>query len=196
MDRLFIARPDPAVVFIYGRGGVAVFVGGAEGQRPVEETDDHSRLYACLHPYLPRHLPAFGQPPYDLFYVLRHTDADRTRLRFFVSAWNALDARAVDRARRDSGWVLVGVRALPSARARFRYDDCRRAERLAALDERVRRALEQEHESGVAIRRVVPKSFPARKAVRVQRRRVCDAQLHPDARHDDPWIDRGQCVPQ
>src|SRR5262249_47953547 len=69
MDRLFVARPDPAVVFIYGRGGVAVFVGGADGQRPVAETDDHSRLHQGRHPDLPRHLPAFGQPPYDLFHV-------------------------------------------------------------------------------------------------------------------------------
>ena len=50
MDRLFAARPDPAVVFICGRSGVAVFVGGADGQRPVAETDDHSRFHAGRHP--------------------------------------------------------------------------------------------------------------------------------------------------
>src|SRR5262249_43312916 len=100
----------------------------------------------------------------------------------------------MDRPRRDSSWVLAGVRAVPFTRARFRYDDGRRGERLAALDERFRRALEQEHQSGMAVRPLVSEPIPARKAVRVQWRWVCDTQLHPDARHDDSWFDRGQCV--
>src|SRR5215475_3433792 len=48
----------------------------------------------------------------------------------------------------------------------------------------------------MAVRRLVSESFPTRKTVRVQWRRVCDAQLHPDARNNDPWSDRWQCVSQ
>ena len=33
VDRLLVARPDPALVFIFGRSGLALFAGGAKGAR-------------------------------------------------------------------------------------------------------------------------------------------------------------------
>ena len=47
------------------------------------------------------------------------------------------------------------------------------------------RALQQELEPVVGVRRLVPEPVPARVAVPLQRGRLVDAQLHPDARDDD-----------
>ena len=94
------------------------------------------------------------------------------------------------------GVILVGLLgrlcALPAARRRALTTTawaCRRPGR-AAPAHRLRRALEQEQQPRLGLRHLVPEPLPAREAVRVQRRRVCHAQLHPDAGHDDPGPDR------
>ena len=50
----------------------------------------------------------------------------------------------------------------------------------------LRGPLEQEHQPGLGLRHLVPEPVPAGRVVQVQRRRLRHAQLHPDARHDDP----------
>ena len=60
----------------------------------------------------------------------------------------------------------------------------------------LRRALEQEQQPGLGLRHLVPEPVPARTAVRVQRRRLRHAELHPHAGHDDPGADRRRRAPE
>ena len=80
-------------------------------------------------------------------------------------------------------WAAFALYPLPGPASITRG---RRAGRLAAPLLRLSRALQQELESGVGVRHLVPQPVPAREAVPVQRRRLVDAELHPDAGDDDP----------
>src|SRR5256885_3325901 len=60
-----------------------------------------------------------------------------------------------------------------------------------AWSERLRGALEQEQQPRVGVRHVVSKFVSARKTIRVQRRRLRDAQFHPDPRDNGPRSHRG-----
>ena len=92
--------------------------------------------------------------------------------------------------------MLVGfwarLRALSRAGPGLRLGGGGRARGLAAPAHRLRGALEQERELLGAVRPLVPEPLPARAAVRLQRRRLPDAELHPHARHDDPRPARGR----
>ncbi len=86
--------------------------------------------------------------------------------------------------------ILVGywasVRALSPAGAGVRHENgWRAASRLAAPRDRLRRALGQEYERCRAGRPVVPEPLPARAAVRLQRRRLPDAEFRALAGDDD-----------
>ena len=80
-------------------------------------------------------------------------------------------------------WAAFVLYPLPGRDLRLRGRG--RAGRLAAPLLGVPRALQHELERVLGVRHVVPEPVPARVAVPVQRRRVVDAQLHPDPRHDD-----------
>ena len=89
--------------------------------------------------------------------------------------------------------IVVGYWALFAAypvRAGFRLPGRRRSRGLAASDERLPGALEQEQQPGLGVRRLVPQPVPAVRAVPGQRRGLRDAQLHPHAGDDDPGPDR------
>ena len=92
------------------------------------------------------------------------------------------------------GVILVGywagVRGLPAARGRLRLPGRRRQGRLAAPRHRLRRALEQEQQPGLGVRPLVPQPVSPGKPLHAQRRRLRDAQLHPDPGDDDPGPDR------
>ena len=81
--------------------------------------------------------------------------------------------------------LLAGVRALSIAAGRLRLHAGGGAGRLAASLLGLPRALQQELEPVVGVRRLVPQPVPARQAVPLQRRRLVHAELHPDAGDDD-----------
>ena len=86
--------------------------------------------------------------------------------------------------------ILVGYWAAfavypPPARSRLRRRSGVKADWDASPD-RLRGTLEQEHQPRLGVRPLVPEPLPAREAVHPQRRRLRDAQLHPDARDHDP----------
>ena len=109
---------------------------------------------------------------------------------FLFLLGHASAAVAVARVRRHSRRLLGGVRGL-YASAGPRPRECRREVGLGSPSHRLRGPLEQEHQPRLGVRPLVPESIPAREAVHAQRRRLRDAQLHPDARDDDPRPHRG-----
>ena len=133
----------------------------------------------------PRDLPSLARVTTDLLDIRGHADADRPRLHLPVPPGVRAEARADRRVRRDPGRLLGGVRAVSAAGSRLRLHAGRRAGGLAAPVFGLPRALQQELEPGVGVRRLVPESVPARSTVPVQRGRLVDAELHPDARDDD-----------
>ena len=102
----------------------------------------------------------------------------------FLLAFASLP-RPGGRLRRDPRRLLGGVRALPAAARDLRLRGGGRAGRLAAPLHGLPRALQHELEPVVGVRHLVPEPLPARVAVPLQRRRLVDAELHPDPRHDD-----------
>ena len=93
--------------------------------------------------------------------------------------------------------LLARLGAVSGCRPRLRLRRGRRACRLAASLQRLDGALEQEHQPRARLRHVVPEPVPAREAVCRQPRRLPHAELHPDARDDDPRPDRRavRCAP-
>ena len=91
----------------------------------------------------------------------------------------------------DPDRLLAGVGVVSRRGSGFRLSGRRRARRLAASLHGLRRALEQERESRERVRPVVPQPVSANQAVRRQQRRLSHAELHSDARHDDPGPGRG-----
>ena len=96
-------------------------------------------------------------------------------------------------------WVALGVilvgywgafAAYPARRARLRLPGRRRPGRLAAPRDRPRRALEQEQQPGLGVRPLVPQPVSPGKPLHPQRRRLRDAELHPDPGDDAPRPDR------
>src|SRR5688572_19409928 len=96
----------------------------------------------------------------------------------------------------DPDWLLGGFCILSASATRLQLLTGWRAQRLAAFDDRVSGALEQEQQSRMGIRYLVPESFPARKTFRIQWRWVCHAQFHSDSRHDDSGTDRRRNLAQ
>src|SRR5262245_3373106 len=164
---LFAPRSDPAGVLVPRRCRAAVFdrepPGGGADVRPHAGARDLAQRGA----HSARHLPPLARAAADLLDVRGHADADRSRLHLPVPAGVRPASRAGRRLRRPSRGLLGRIRDLSGAGAR------------------PVRALQQEHEHLVGLRRLVPESLPAGTAVRGQRRRLVDAQLHPDAGDDD-----------
>ena len=144
------------------------------------------RLPPGADPRRARHLPALARPPADPLHLRGHAHPDRPRLRLPVPARPAAPPRPVDRPGRDPRRLLGRLRALSRPRARLRLGVGRRAVGLAAPPDRLRRALEQGRELLGPVRPLVPEPLPARGAVRLQRGRLPDAELHPHPRHHDP----------
>ena len=82
--------------------------------------------------------------------------------------------------------LLGGVRPVSTPGARLQLPGGRCTGGLAAPVFRFSRALQQELESLLGVRHVVPQSLPAPRAVPLQRRRLVHPELHPDAGDDDP----------
>src|SRR5689334_11750753 len=119
MDWLFVARPDPAVVFLHGWCRSPLLTCEPFIPRPVAWDDDCARLLAIVVADPAWCLPAFRRPAANLLDVRRHAYPDRSRLSVFVSARFAIDARSVDCFRRHCRWLLAGIRAASPARPGF-----------------------------------------------------------------------------
>ena len=133
-----------------------------------------------------RHLPALAERHADVLDLRRHAHADRPRLHVSVPA--RVRVRCACRSLAFVGHprrVLDGVRPLSAAAGELRLPERRRPGGLAASLLGIPRALQQELEPLVGVRRLVPEPLPARVAVPIQRRRLVHAQLHPDAGDDD-----------
>ena len=102
-----------------------------------------------------------------------------------VPAGVRVAAGAGDRLRHDPGRLLGGVRAVSRCPRPASTTPIRCAGELAASLFRLPRALQQELEPRVGVRRLVPEPVPAREAIPLQRRRMVHPELHPDAGDDD-----------
>ena len=178
-------RPHPAGVLVPGRRGAAVLDRQPPGPRAALRADAAARRLAQRGADPPRHLPPLAgrSRTYWTFEdTLTQIGLGYTVL--FLLAFAPLRAQAIAFAA-----ILVGFWAAfvlyPLPRARLRLHAGRRPRELAASVHGLPRALQQELESRVGVRRLVPEPVPAREAVPLQRRRLVDAELHPDAGDDD-----------
>ena len=185
VDRLRAPRHDPAVVLVPGRRGTAVLAGQPAGPGTIAGQNDGACRLAIARNGLSRGLPPFDRPPPDRFHVRGYPVADWPGLHIPLPAGHAVGARAVDCVRRHRGGLLGALRGLSGAPG-FRLPGRRRSRGLAASDERLPGALEQEQQSSLGVRRLVPQPVPAVRAVPGQRRGLRDAQLHSHAGDDDP----------
>ena len=121
----------------------------------------------------------------DKFHVRRRADADRPGLRVFVPAVGSAGLACSSGA---AVGILVGYWCLfyfyPLPGPDFDYALGGRAARLAAPGRHCR-PLGQEHQRRGLLRPVVLEPVSAQAAVRLQRWRLPDAELHPLAGHDD-----------
>ena len=120
----------------------------------------------------------------DQLHVRRRPDPDRSRLRLPLPSRVARPRTQLLAA----ALILVGywaAFALYPLPPPVRHEDGGRPARLAAPRDGLCRALGQEHERSPPGRPMVPEPVPARAAVRVQWRRLSDAQFRAIAGDDD-----------
>ncbi len=182
---MFAPRPDSAGVLVPGRRGAAVL-----DRKPAEQgraLQPHARTRGVAEPRvdLPRHLPAIAVEGPDLLDVRGHAHADRPRLSLAVPAGVHVAARPDHQLRDDPRRLLGRVRPVSAAGPGLQLRRRRRARRLAASLLGVPRPLQQELQSRVGVRRLVPEPVSAGEAVHRQRRRLVHAELHSNARDDD-----------
>src|SRR5262245_39457120 len=182
---LLAARSDSARILVPGWRVAALL--DREPQRPWGDlrADAGPRDLAQRAPDAARYLLAIHGEAADVLDVRGHADPDRSRLYVPVPARVHVVPNAGRRVCRDPGRVLDGLRDVSAAGTGLQLPGRRRALRLAAPLHRLPRALQQELEPLVGVRHLVPEPVPARVAVPLQRRRLVDAQFHPDAGDDD-----------
>ena len=192
MGRLLAARPDPAVVLVPGRRGAAVldrrprWRGGSRGRGMTLHAFWRALVLVVLG-----HLPAVGGPAADELHVRGHAHADRPGLRLPVPAGLPPGARPVGRARRS---ILVGYwAAFALYPRRHRTSTTPRS----ACPPTGRTTLtgfaahwDKNANLAWAFDTWFLNLFPRDEPFALQRRRLRDPELHPDARHDDPRPDR------
>src|SRR5436309_3506657 len=106
MGRLLRARSYSAIVFVLSWRGVTVFHRQPPAPGRYIRQDVRPRDLAINLANSARHLSSFDQPHPDLLYVRGYSDANRIRLPVPVSAWVCPTPVAMERARRDSFWLL------------------------------------------------------------------------------------------
>src|SRR5207247_2170060 len=113
---------------------------------PVPRADDGACVLAGVAAHSARGLPALDRELANLLDVRGHTIANRPWLRRSVPARLPARARSVDRVRAVAGRLLGRIRAVSAVGTGLRLRQSGRAEGVAASDERVRGALEQEQQ--------------------------------------------------
>ena len=180
------SRSDSAGVFVPGRRVAAIL--DREPQQQGRELQAHarSRRLAQRRADPPRHLPPLARR------ARGPTGRSRTRSRRSASATRSCFSLAFASLRVQviafvtllvGFWAAFVLYPLPSPG--FDYTQVGVPAGLAAPLHGLPRPLQQELESRVGVRRLVPEPVPAREAVPVQRRRMVDPQLHSDAGDDD-----------
>ena len=142
-------------------------------------------MLAGIAPGRTGRLPAVEEWLADQLHVRGHSQPDRPRLSLPVPAGLLLGPGSVGRAGPDLARRLGGVRAVSDPAFGFQLRGGQRAGELAA-SQRARGALGQEQQPCLAFRHLVLEPVPSRRTIHGQRRRLRDAELHPNAGHDDP----------
>ena len=169
---VFAARYHSAGVLVPGRGGAALFRGGAHRQGRRLPRHVPARPLALAAVGRSRRLSALHARPANLLHVRRHAVADRPRVPHPVPAGVSSAALAVGRAGCAAVRLLAGVGAVSGA--------------ASGVLLRLPGALEHGKQLRQRVRRLVPQSVSDRETIRRQQRRLPDPELHPDSRHHDP----------
>ena len=194
MGGLRAARHDSAVVLVSRRRGPAILPRGANGARAVLGKNVRAHVVALAPAHRAGRAPPLGRAPADQLHLRGHAVANRSRLSVPLPARAESGQVPVGLAGADPRRLLGGLRHVSAARRKLRLGGGGRDAGLAASAPGFCRALEQEHQSRMGLRSMVPEFVPARETFPQQRRRLRHAQFHPHAGHDDPRADRGRLV--
>ena len=182
LGRLQVLGPHHARFHLYGRPGDGLLLRTPSTRRPHHRADVSPRLRARPPPHRARRLPHHWYRERNAVDLHQRPRANRPRLPAPLPVLESRIPRAGPRCRRRPRPHLA--RLCPPRR---QHRTRRRRHRRVVCPTRgaPRRRVAQKCQRLPRLRRLVPQPLPARVALRLQRRRLPNAQLHPEPGHHD-----------
>ena len=182
LGRLHVLGPDHARLHLHGRPGDGLLLRAPSTRRPHHRADVSPRLRARPPPHRARRLPHHWHRQRNAVDLHQRPRANRPRLPAPLPVLESRIPRAGPRCCRRPRPHLA--RLCPPRR---QHRTRRRRHRRVVRPTRgaPRRRVAQKCQRLPRLRRLVPQPLPPRVALRLQRRRLPNAQLYPQPRHHD-----------